>query len=275
MDGRKVVLSGLTLACLLVTGCVTVPHRGDAAHKAKTYTAFGDMQAAGGFKGNTDPEAQKVFQHEAELAYLEAIKVDPRYVPAYLGLARLHKAKGDSVAALGVYQQTLQLEERNAGIWHEVGMLQCKLKKFEEGIQSLSKALELDPDNSKYKMALGGSLVLAGRPDEGFRHLASLKGEAKAHLDLAKIYDAQGRTDYAERHVVEARRLDPGILGPLPADAKPLPAQDLPPSGEVIRTTYQPAAEAPPATPPVIQNGVPLLPTGSGPDQPTLSIRKN
>jgi Tfp pilus assembly protein PilF len=274
MDGRKVILTGLALACLVATGCVTVPHRGETAHKAKTFTAFGDMQAAGGFKGTNDPEAQNALRHEAELAYLEAIKVDPRYIPAYLGLARLHKAKGDSVAALGVYQQALQLENRNAGLWHEVGMTQCKLKKYEEGIQSLKKALEMDPDNSKYKMALGGSLVLAGQPEQGFRLLASLKGEAKAHLDLARIYDSQGLNDHAAEHLVEARRLDPNILAPLPTDAKPLPPQDLPPTGEVIRTTYQPPVEAAPATQPVIQNGVPL-PSNvtSGEALPVLSLR--
>jgi tetratricopeptide (TPR) repeat protein len=283
MDGRKVVLTGLSLACLLATGCVTVPHRGTTTHKATTLVAFADLQSAGGFKANSDPETRNMLQHEAQLAYLEAIKVDPRHLPAYLGLARLHKAKGDHVAALGVYQQALELEGRNAGLWHEVGMIQCKLKKYDDAVVSLNKSLEFDPSNTKYKMALGGALVLGGKPEEGFRVIAAMKGEARAHVDLARIYDAQGLTDQAERHVAEAHRLDPNALNPAtPTNAKPLPAQDLPNNPEVLRTTYQspaptttPAPVGTPSTPPAIQNGPPAMPPsppeGDGP--PLLSIR--
>ncbi|MFQ3593614.1 MAG: tetratricopeptide repeat protein [Gemmataceae bacterium] len=291
MDGRKVVLSGLTLACLLASGCVTVPHRGETTHKATTLVAFADMQAAGGFKGNVDDQTRAQFQHEARLAYLEAIKVDPRHLPAYLGLARLHKAQGDFVAALGVYQQALELEGRNAGLWHEVGMTQCKLKKYDDAIASLKRALEFDPNNPKYKMALGGAMVLGGKPEVGFQVIASLKGEARAHVDLAKIYDAQGMTELAERHVAEAYRLDPNALNPaVPSHAKPLPLQDLPQSSDVVRTTYQlpgssAAGVAPsanlldpasvPAAPPTIHNGVPAPQPAAAPSQapPVLSIR--
>jgi tetratricopeptide (TPR) repeat protein len=286
MDGRKCLLSGLALACLVATGCVTVPHRGATTHKATTLVAFGDLQAAGGFKGNVDAETRSMFQHEAQLAYLEAIKTDPRHLPAYLGLARLHKAKGDFVAALGVYQQALEMENRNAGLWHEVGMTQCKLKKYDEAVVSLNKSLEFDPSNAKYKMALGGAMVLGGKPEEGFRVIASLKGEARAHVDIARIYDAQGMTEQAERHVAEANRIDPGALNPAtPGNARPLPPQDLPAQPEVVRTTYQSAAPAIPApspgtTLPTIQNGAvptaPAAPATMPPadgSPPVLSIR--
>jgi len=280
MQGRKVVLSGLTLACLLASGCVTVPHRGATTHKATTLVAFGDMQASGGFKGNVDDETRAQLQHEARLAYLEAIKVDPRHLPAYLGLARLHKAQGDYVAALGVYQQALELESRNAGLWHEIGMAQCKLKKYDDAVASLSRALEFDPNNSKYKMALGGAMVLAGKPAEGFQVIAALKGEARAHADLAKIYDAQGLTEQAERHVAEAMRLDPRVLQPtVPSSAKPLPAQDMPQTPDVVRTTYQTPASTGPAAPPQIYNGLPPTEAATPPaapdasSAPVLSIR--
>ncbi|MGL4550826.1 MAG: tetratricopeptide repeat protein [Gemmataceae bacterium] len=252
MDCRKALVSGVAAACLLATGCVTTPTRnGGMEHNARTIVAFGDLQAAGGFAGESAPEKQGVLRHEAQLAYLEAMKVDPRYLPAYLGLARLHKANGDLVAAVGTYQQALQLEERNAGLWHEVGMTQCKLRQWDAGIESLKKAAGLDPANGQYRSALGCSLVMAGKPEEGFGVLAQAGGPAKAHLDMAKLLGHQGNQEQARLHLAEATRLDPALPG------LPRPAADESPRGEIMQAGYAAAAPpAPGAAPTIIQAGV-------------------
>jgi tetratricopeptide (TPR) repeat protein len=274
MDCRKTLITGLATACLLAAGCVTT--RGEVEHNARTMVAFGDMQASGGFTGETSPEQQAIFRHEAQLAYLAAMKKDPKYLPAYLGLARLQKASGDHVAAVGTYQQALKLEERNAGLWHEVGMTQCKLRQWEPGIASLKKAVEFDPNNGQYRSALGCSLVMAGKTDEGFAILVQAGGPAKAHMDMAKLRSHQGQSELAKLHLAEAAKIDPNLPGLSKPAAEPAPRS------EVVQTNYtapQPKPPAPTAAPTIIQAGVvqkdppPSKPAIEVPPLPVLSIR--
>ena len=258
MDGRKPLLAGLAAACLIATGCVTT--RGETEHNAKTIVAFADMQAAGGFSGDQTPEVLARYRHEAQLGYLEAIKKEPRYQPAYLGLARLQMATGDTVAGMGTYQQALQLGDKNAGLWHEVGMAQCKLKQWDAGVASLRKALEFDPNSVPYSAALGFALVMGGKRDEGFAMMVKLGGEAKAHRDMAKLMAHQGDSDGAKFHLAEAAKLAP-----------PKPLEEAP-REDVRQVGYG----TPGAAPTIIQAGVvqgaeprrlPIPPT------PVLSIR--
>jgi tetratricopeptide (TPR) repeat protein len=250
MDCRRRLITGLAAACLMAAGCVTT--RGEVEHNARTMVAFGDMQASGGFTGESSPEQQAVFRHEAQLAYLAAMKKDPKYLPAYLGLARLQKASGDHVAAVGTYQQALKLEERNAGLWHEVGMTQCKLRQWDAGIASLKKAVEFDPNNGQYRSALGCSLMMAGKTDEGFAVLVQAGGPAKAHLDMAKLRSHQGQGELAKSHLAEAAKLDPTLPGVSKPAAEPAPRS------EVVQASHTAPAAPPaaPSAPTIIQAGV-------------------
>ncbi len=54
-------------------------------YKPKTYVSLGDFRGEAAFAKETPPALQKEYREEAKLAYLKAIEVDPKYLPAYLG----------------------------------------------------------------------------------------------------------------------------------------------------------------------------------------------
>lgn len=268
MYARRCLATALALFGLVMTGCVTLT---GTEHNARTIVAFGDLQAAGGFTGETTPEKQAVLRHEAQLAYLQAIKVEPKYLPAYLGLARLQKANRDYVAAIGTYQQALQLEDRNAGLWNEVGNLYCKMQQWDAGIDCLRKAVAFDPGNTGYRSTLGYWLVMAGNPDEGFDVLAQTSGEAKAHLDMARLRAHQGQTEQSKLHLAEAQRLNPNLTGLTGSTVMESGAYQRPGDGAAqIGTMTQPARLAETSGSEDRGDDTPRSP---GSEPPVLSIR--
>jgi tetratricopeptide (TPR) repeat protein len=182
-------------------------------HKAPTYLAFGDFRAAAGFAKEHSSAQQKQFREDARLAYLKAIEIDPKFLPAYLALGRLLQGCDDHAGAVAVFERALQINGQNAALWHELGMCQCRAKNWSTAIDSLRKACLLDANNRGYATALGYALARAGRFDESYAALRRLNGEAKAHYDLARMLRHLGQIQLAWTHAVEASQKDPRLPG--------------------------------------------------------------
>jgi tetratricopeptide (TPR) repeat protein len=282
MDCRKLLPLALWLAAG-VAGCTPVaglrppgpPGAGkgeELTHKASTYVAFGDYRAASGFGAECSAQQQTQYREEARRAYLKAIEVDPKYLPAYLSLARLQAGCEDHAGAASIYERALKLNDRDASMWFEAGMCQCRLKNWNPAVEGLRKACELDPKNRQYGRTLGFALARAGRYEESFQVLAHHSGEAKAHLDLARMLRHQKQDAAARQQVLLALRMDPSLTG-----ARALLGELgglIPPPPEVQAVSYT-TAQAPspkPAPPParqetVVNRPIPLPPL------PVISIR--
>src|SRR4051794_34497621 len=119
MDGRHplVVVLGLLTT---VAGC-THPFGGlrdaqaaggasnEMIHQAQTYVAFGDFRSSAGFAPEMPPAQQQQLREDGRQSYLKAIEVDPRYIPAYLALARLQQRCDDLAGAVATYQKALAI----------------------------------------------------------------------------------------------------------------------------------------------------------------------
>jgi tetratricopeptide (TPR) repeat protein len=263
MDGRNLsyFLCGLlTLACGCTNqgGLLRWGKSGDAdEHKAATYEAYANLGAAAGFAPQQTPQQQAQFREEAKLAYQKAIEVDPKYLPAYLGLARLETRCEDHQGALATYDRALKLAPRDAGIWHERGLVLCRQKNWQEAVTSLQKACELSPGNRQFLTTLGYTLGRAGRLPESLATLAQAEGEAKAHYDLARLLRHMNQPALAKEHVALALSKDPNLaeagqlLAELEGRAQPA----------IQRTDYQEAVPAPPS--PAIVNAAMTAPAGA------------
>jgi tetratricopeptide (TPR) repeat protein len=220
MDCRKTLL--LALGLLAPVGGCTYPFTAlsvknsesakvaeEGGHKAPTYLAFGDFRAASGFAKEHSPAQQKQFREDAKQAYLKAIEIDAKFLPAYVALARLLQGCDDYPGAVAVLERALQVNSQDPSLWNELGMCQCRAKNWGPAIESLRKASLIDPNNRQYGTTLGFALARAGRYDESYAALRRCSGEAKAHADLARMLRHLGQNELARRHATIAAYKDP------------------------------------------------------------------
>lgn len=220
MDCRRPV--GLFVA-LLVTACgctsslpmlrtsgTRIDPDADMIHKAPTYVAFGDFRARSAEAPETTPEGKRQLREEAKLAYQKAIEVDPKYLPAYVSLARVQLASEDHPAATQTYGKALAICPGDSLLHFELGMCQCRMKEWPAALASMRKAMELEPSNRQYATGMGLALARAGQWDEAFAILERVNGQAKAHYDLARMLTHVGQQpDKALQHAAAAVAADP------------------------------------------------------------------
>jgi tetratricopeptide (TPR) repeat protein len=219
MDCRKSLLLALGLlagaagcSSLLPTqpAATEAAHAGEQkSHKPATYVAFGDYRATAAFTKGADPAAQQQFREDARNAYLKAIEVDPKHLPAYLSLARLQQQCEDHAGAAATCEKAVQIAPDNAGLWFELGMCQCRAKNWPAAVLALRRANELEPANRQYTTTLGFTLARAGMYSDSFFVLARQFGEAKAHSDLARMLHHLNQPALAREQAALALAKDP------------------------------------------------------------------
>lgn len=247
MDGRNLrylVCGLLTLACGCTNQGGLLRWGREPEHKAGTYVAYADLGAAAGFSPQQGPQQQAQFREEAKLAYLKAIEVDPKHLPAYVGLARLQTRGEDHQGALATYDLALKLAPRDAGLWHERGLVQCRQKNWQDALASLQKACELSPGNNQFLTTLGYTLGRAGRLQESLAALTQAEGEAKAHYDLARLLRHMNQPALAKEHAALAMSKDASLDGPARLLAE-MEGRAQP--AAIQRTDYREAVPAQPA----------------------------
>jgi tetratricopeptide (TPR) repeat protein len=218
MDCRPLLL--LSLALLSAAGCVTPdpnPANSGAVRggektpsRSATWTAFGDFRVSGAMTVEQKPLQQQLLD-DARMAYLKAIDLDPKYLPAYLGLARLHQLCENNTAAEQIFEQALKVDSSDARVWFELGMCRCRSKNWNVAVEALQKSCELDSANRRYSTTLGFTLARAGRYEEAFLALARHNSEAQAHYDLARMLFHQKQLAAARQEAGLAVQLNPAL----------------------------------------------------------------
>lgn len=114
---------------------------------------------------------------EAEKAYLRAIEVRPGFVLPLLNLGRLRTAKNQ----------------------------------FQEAIEPLTQAVELQPTSAEANYLLGEAYLQSkkGSKAVGYLNEAAKLGKAEAHLRLATLYNAAGLKDRAATEYQEFLKKQP------------------------------------------------------------------
>lgn len=264
MEGRTIALFtagllGLAAGCTHTSALrrsdgsqVAVDENGALKHKASTYCAFGDMLGTAAFAPDKTPDERRQAREEAKLSYLKAIETDPKYVPAYLSLARIQQASEEYAAAVETFGKAIQLAPANGALWNDLGLCQGRMKLWDDAATSLKKACELSPGDRTYFSALGYTLGRAGRTEEALAVLVQVHGEAKAHFDLARLLRHMNQLPMAKQLAATAVEKDPNLPGAKELVAE-LNGQSSAP--EVKQAAYKQPAPPPqaPTAPTIIQ----------------------
>lgn len=100
---------------------------------------------------------------------------------------------GDYPRALGLLNQVVQVEPRNADAWNYIGFSERNLGHFDPSLAAYQKALAINPNHRGANEYLGELYLKLGDPEKARQHLAKLQGlcptGCSEYNDLKKAVD--------------------------------------------------------------------------------------
>lgn len=86
----------------------------------------------------------------AEQAYLNAIKIEPSYIPALVQTAEFYRAIGQDQKGEQYFIQALQVEPDNADSNHAYGLFKIRQKRYQQALRYLQKAAQSPDAQANY-----------------------------------------------------------------------------------------------------------------------------
>jgi tetratricopeptide (TPR) repeat protein len=141
----------------------------------------------------------------AESELREAIAGYPNYYQARFDLGRELRLRKRFAEAAEILQPLLQIAPRRAEARLEYGVVLLELGHRDEAIEELRRAVQMEEANWASHLYLGWAL-LESEPEQAephFRRALELDEHkaARAHLALARLADAQGKSQIAIQHL--------------------------------------------------------------------------
>jgi tetratricopeptide (TPR) repeat protein len=201
-------------------------------------TSSADFRVGEAANPKKTPEEAQLIREQARLDYEKAIKLNPKYVPAYQGLARLYNAMNERERVVETYQRALQIDGKNAVLWYELAMYYNGQKNWNSALDCVTRALKFDPRNRNYLNAQAIVLAEAGRYDESLNCFVHSSGEAMGSYRLAQTLDRLQQPGLSRYYLETALHKDPSLASTMNVN---------PP---VEQTAYQSVVASVPPTPP-------------------------
>ncbi|TKB82701.1 MAG: tetratricopeptide repeat protein [Nitrospira sp.] len=151
---------------------------------------------------------------KAAQAFEQSIRLDPKHVEAYLGLAELAFRKKQPANAEKHLKQALSLAPENARVHRAWGRYLVEMKDYAKAEAAFARAVSLDPRFTDAQMDLGTVRATALKQPQGaidaYRAaVASNPTWWQAHYALALQLEHVGRQAEAHKAFQQARRLTP------------------------------------------------------------------
>ena len=149
---------------------------------------------------------------ESRKAYNQALALDSKHIPAYLGLAKSYSAIDDAEHAIKMYDKATDIKPRDANLWYDKALLQARFKDWDGSIASFREAQKIDPDNRLYRRTLGMTQARAGKFDDALATLSKCMKEEEAHYTMARMYQHLDRSADAKEQLVLALKARPTFV---------------------------------------------------------------
>ncbi|WP_373030856.1 tetratricopeptide repeat protein [Sulfurovum sp.] len=95
---------------------------------------------------------------KADKAYVEAMRLQPQFVPAYINYSNFLVQQGENKKAFEILQKGLDNVPNIAIFHHALGLLYVRNKETEKAIPELKKSVELDKDNPLFSYVYAVSI---------------------------------------------------------------------------------------------------------------------
>ncbi len=158
------------------------------------------------------------FTDRAKHELLQTVALDPTRVEAFVMLGDIYSAEEELEQAMGMYRSAIRLDNGNALLYHNLGVLFDRLGQPQQAIDSYLQALMLRPNDPRTHYHLGLAYSRSQSALElvidHFKTALELDpGLADAHYDLARVYEYRRETRLAIEHYRRAEELGHGAAG--------------------------------------------------------------
>jgi tetratricopeptide (TPR) repeat protein len=110
---------------------------------------------------------------EAQAAYEVALSIDPKFVPAAVNLADLHRLRRRESDAEAVLARAIESNDRAAALHHALGLLLVRTGRTLKAVRELKRAAELAPGSGRYAYVYAVALESTGKRREATQVLRS------------------------------------------------------------------------------------------------------
>lgn len=145
----------------------------------------------------------------AENMYNQALKLNNKYLPAYVGLSQVYLKQERPEKALEILTKVPKKSRNDPMILNEMAVVHCKRKDYRAAEELFRQALDLDPENELFITNLAGVKAVTGNYDEAYRLYASKVGPAEARYRVAGVLYQQGNLADSQRQLELALKSNP------------------------------------------------------------------
>ena len=122
-------------------------------------------------------------------------------------------SRRDVKGAIGYLKKAVDMAPQYAAAWNRLGTIAYQSARYAEAEEYFREALKQDPEAYSPLVNLGGALLSEGKFQESLpvnQQAVKIKpADALAHSQLGQSYYELGELDEAEKHLKEAKALDP------------------------------------------------------------------
>jgi DNA-binding winged helix-turn-helix (wHTH) protein/Tfp pilus assembly protein PilF len=104
----------------------------------------------------------------AERSLVQAVALDPDYMPAHQAMAWLKSARGQHAEAVAAAQRALQLDPVNTARYTELAWVLALGGRHGEALREIERALQLNPRSAEAYLMKGWACEVAGQADAAF-----------------------------------------------------------------------------------------------------------
>ena len=164
------------------------------------------------------------FQLNDAIGHLEkALSINPKYIDAYLALAKIQQLKGLQENALVNARRATELDPDSAVAWSTLGNMYRKAGKYEEAVSAIRKAISLNPylpdghaGLSEAYLCIGKIRQKSGNTDSAMKHyrcaIEFAPGNAEAYALRGMLHLQQNQINEAESDINRSLAIQPDLL---------------------------------------------------------------
>src|SRR5919199_3442988 len=130
-----------------------------------------------------------------------ALRMDPKYVDAWIKKGYAHFHMNEYTAAISAYDKALEIDLNNAEAWNLKGLSYYRMKNYDKAIAACEKAIDNNPNDGMSWYNEACYLTLSGRVDEGMEAL-----KRSIEIDISNAKRAVRDRDFDNARAEEAFR---------------------------------------------------------------------
>ncbi len=193
----------------MYTLSIAVPRWGQMQQTIEVGASFSDPEGRIETTFHFDPRSS---QQDENTVSATRLSIPDSAVKEYMK-AQDQLEKRDVPAAVEHLKKAVELAPQFADAWNNLGTIAYQSKEYGQAEVYFREALEQEADSYLPLVNLGGALLSQGKWEESLpinlRAVEIQPDDALAHSQLGQSYFFLGQLDSAERHLKQAKTLDP------------------------------------------------------------------